>query len=272
MEHSRKGRRLAGLLGLAVGAAMLLAAPRAFAGPNSGNVQFSMGMDFTTAYFFRGILQERDGFIWQPYGEVNVPFWRRRRRHPEQGRRSSSAAGTASSRRRRCRAAAGRATGTSRTSTPASSSRCSTPSSSSRSSSPTRIPAEPSTPCRRWTSPSRLNDAQWLDKFALNPSALMAWEVHNTALGHPGGHLRRGEHPAVVHGLRRRDLSREPGHPDDGRHERQRLLREPERPGSGLRLLQGRTGRERAARASCPRSTAPGASAPALRSTCSTRT
>jgi len=30
-----------------------------------------MGFDFTNAYFFRGILQERDGFIAQPWGELN---------------------------------------------------------------------------------------------------------------------------------------------------------------------------------------------------------
>jgi hypothetical protein len=39
-------------------------------GPNAGKVAFSVASDFTTAYFFRGILQERDGFIWQPYGGV----------------------------------------------------------------------------------------------------------------------------------------------------------------------------------------------------------
>ena len=37
---------------------------------NSGKIALSVGSDFTTAYFFRGILQERDGFIWQPYGGV----------------------------------------------------------------------------------------------------------------------------------------------------------------------------------------------------------
>lgn len=37
---------------------------------NNGKVAFSLGSDFTTAYFFRGILQERDGFIWQPYGGI----------------------------------------------------------------------------------------------------------------------------------------------------------------------------------------------------------
>jgi hypothetical protein len=37
---------------------------------NNGKVAFSLGSDFTTAYFFRGILQERNGFIWQPYGGI----------------------------------------------------------------------------------------------------------------------------------------------------------------------------------------------------------
>ena len=31
--------------------------------------------DFTTAYFFRGILQERNGFIWQPSAEVGINLW-----------------------------------------------------------------------------------------------------------------------------------------------------------------------------------------------------
>jgi hypothetical protein len=50
---------------------LLGAAGTAQAGPNSGKVAFSFGLDFTTAYFFRGILQERDGLIVQPYGEIN---------------------------------------------------------------------------------------------------------------------------------------------------------------------------------------------------------
>src|SRR5262245_15117818 len=75
MEHSRKWRGCAGFLGVAAGTAFLLAAASASAGPNTGNVSFSLGMDFTTAYFFRGILQERDGFIWQPYGEINMPVY-----------------------------------------------------------------------------------------------------------------------------------------------------------------------------------------------------
>lgn len=43
---------------------------------NSGNIAWSVGMDFTTAYFLRGILQERDGFIWQPYAGLNITPYR----------------------------------------------------------------------------------------------------------------------------------------------------------------------------------------------------
>ena len=42
----------------------------ALAQPNTGNVSFSTGLDFSHAYFFRGIIQETDGFIAQPYGEI----------------------------------------------------------------------------------------------------------------------------------------------------------------------------------------------------------
>ena len=38
--------------------------------PNTGNASFSAGVDFSHAYFFRGIIQETDGFIGQPYGEI----------------------------------------------------------------------------------------------------------------------------------------------------------------------------------------------------------
>jgi hypothetical protein len=72
MNHrgSLKSRtRWAGAFALA---GLLLSASQALAGPNTGKISFSIGNDITTAYFFRGILQERRGFIWQPYGEVNV--------------------------------------------------------------------------------------------------------------------------------------------------------------------------------------------------------
>ena len=51
--------------------ALALSAP-AHAGPNSGKLSLTAGADITTAYFFRGILQERNGFIMQPYAELNL--------------------------------------------------------------------------------------------------------------------------------------------------------------------------------------------------------
>tara|TARA_Y100001933_G_scaffold265265_1_gene338785 strand:+ start:57130 stop:57951 length:822 start_codon:yes stop_codon:yes gene_type:complete len=42
----------------------------AVAGPNTGAVSFGMGVDFTTAYFYRGILQENQGLIYQPWADA----------------------------------------------------------------------------------------------------------------------------------------------------------------------------------------------------------
>ena len=61
---------------LAVGTlAVLAAAPVRAESPNKGRLSLRVGSDFTTAYFFRGILQERDGFIWQPYGELGFNLY-----------------------------------------------------------------------------------------------------------------------------------------------------------------------------------------------------
>jgi hypothetical protein len=43
--------------------------------PNQGNVSLSAGLDVPTAYFFRGILQERDGGIFWPYAEIGINVW-----------------------------------------------------------------------------------------------------------------------------------------------------------------------------------------------------
>jgi hypothetical protein len=61
----------AGGTALAALTALALAGP-AHAGPNTGKLSLTAGTDVTTAYFFRGILQERNGFILQPYGELNL--------------------------------------------------------------------------------------------------------------------------------------------------------------------------------------------------------
>ncbi len=39
---------------------------------NQGDLSFSLGADITTAYFFRGYLQEDQGFIFQPWAELGV--------------------------------------------------------------------------------------------------------------------------------------------------------------------------------------------------------
>jgi hypothetical protein len=46
------------------------------AGPNRGRLSLTVASDITTAYFFRGILVERDGFIWQPYIELALNVFR----------------------------------------------------------------------------------------------------------------------------------------------------------------------------------------------------
>ena len=48
-----------------------LATGPAYAQPNTGKVSFTTGIDFSHAYFFRGIKQAREGFIAQPYADIN---------------------------------------------------------------------------------------------------------------------------------------------------------------------------------------------------------
>lgn len=44
-------------------------------GPNTGRISLSITNDFTNIYMFRGIRQERNGFIWQPYIDVGLKLW-----------------------------------------------------------------------------------------------------------------------------------------------------------------------------------------------------
>ena len=48
-----------------------LATGPAYAQPNTGRVFFTTGVDFSHAYFLRGIKRERKGFIAQPYADIN---------------------------------------------------------------------------------------------------------------------------------------------------------------------------------------------------------
>jgi hypothetical protein len=41
-------------------------------GPNQGRLSLTLNNDFTTAYFFRGILNERKGLIWQPSLDLSL--------------------------------------------------------------------------------------------------------------------------------------------------------------------------------------------------------
>ena len=45
-------------------------AAEASKGPNTGRLSISAGVDWTSAYFFRGIKQETEDLILQPYGEL----------------------------------------------------------------------------------------------------------------------------------------------------------------------------------------------------------
>lgn len=42
---------------------------------NNGKVSFALGADWTTHYYFRGIPQENQGVIFQPYGEVGFALY-----------------------------------------------------------------------------------------------------------------------------------------------------------------------------------------------------
>jgi hypothetical protein len=82
-------------MGLAALAALAAGGPAA-AAPNTGRLSLLLGNDFTTAYFFRGIVQERRGFITQPYAEVGLKLYEGKGRDRSAASRSSAARGTAS--------------------------------------------------------------------------------------------------------------------------------------------------------------------------------
>ena len=44
-------------------------------GPNLGRISIAAGIDWSSAYFFRGILQERHGFILWPYATLTFKLW-----------------------------------------------------------------------------------------------------------------------------------------------------------------------------------------------------
>jgi len=186
MEHKGKPRGGVGLLGLVAATALLLAAPGTRAAVNTGNVNFNAGMDFTTAYFFRGILQERNGFIWQPHGEIDYHIYKN-----ENGLLTDFTiyAGNWNSIQSEKTLASGHGPGNwyeadiwaglqfgfynTLTFRPF-----------------YYVYTYPNgafPTVQEMDLLASLNDAQWLGPFALNPSVLMAWEIQNTALGSKEG-------------------------------------------------------------------------------------
>ena len=75
MTVARAGgaRRPAGALAFLV--AFGLAPGWSHAQVNDGRIAFTTGIDFSHAYFFRGIRQEREGFIIQPYADLAVDVY-----------------------------------------------------------------------------------------------------------------------------------------------------------------------------------------------------
>ena len=65
------------LLGAAVMIALVsgFVTSSAMAQNNTGNVSFTTGLDFSHAYFFRGIVQERSGLIAQPYIDMTFSLF-----------------------------------------------------------------------------------------------------------------------------------------------------------------------------------------------------
>lgn len=186
MDHRSSTKRWRGCLGLAALVAAISATPSAHAEWGVPKIGLSAGADITTAYFFRGILQERDGFIFQPYAEVDIPFWESAEGAVDPISRASFFFGSWNSIQSKATLAS--------------------PSSEwanfyeadlyagMKFSILKTLEVKPYYIAYKYPNGAfptvqevdlafALNDAQWLDKFALNPTALVAWEFKNTALG-----------------------------------------------------------------------------------------
>lgn len=78
---SRGKRHFMSMLGAAGLSAVMLGMPAAAlaqdepAGPNTGKISFSAGIDISDAYYFRGIKQENDGVQLQPYFEMTFNLY-----------------------------------------------------------------------------------------------------------------------------------------------------------------------------------------------------
>lgn len=185
-DHRYLRKRRAAWCGAAALAAALSAAPTARAEWGVPKVDLSAGADITTAYFFRGILQERNGFIFQPYAEVGIPFWQSAEDAVDPITSASFFFGSWNSIQSKATLAS--------------------PSSEwgnfyeadlyagLKFSVLDTVEVKPFYIAYKYPGGAfstvqeadlafSLNDAKWLDTWALNPTALLAWEFKNTALG-----------------------------------------------------------------------------------------
>ena len=75
MSLKRSRANSLGALALVVAVACVAATPAGAQGgsdPNPGNLTLTAGIDFTNAYFFRGIPQDDTGVILWPYGDLGI--------------------------------------------------------------------------------------------------------------------------------------------------------------------------------------------------------
>ncbi|MFQ5658275.1 MAG: hypothetical protein ACE5G5_12095 [Candidatus Methylomirabilales bacterium] len=72
---SQKRARMVVVAGAVALAGLFLSTSAVQAGENRGRISLNAGVDFPTAYYFRGILQEKNGFFAQPYGDVTINLY-----------------------------------------------------------------------------------------------------------------------------------------------------------------------------------------------------
>lgn len=74
MSHGKRARMVI-VAGAVMLAGLFLSTSVVRAGENTGRISLNAGVDFPTAYYFRGIKQEDDGFFAQPYGDVTLNLY-----------------------------------------------------------------------------------------------------------------------------------------------------------------------------------------------------
>lgn len=71
----KMGRRVFAVAAVLMLAGCFLGASAVWAGKNEGRISLGAGVDFATAYYFRGIIQEDEGFIAQPYADATFNLY-----------------------------------------------------------------------------------------------------------------------------------------------------------------------------------------------------